>query len=315
MVLSKRYFARLNIDEAQASELMKHGPTVKALEQLQEAHLAKIPFENLAQHGATLPNSSCTDEAKLPKLDLELTAYKILDNQRGGFCYEVNLLFAAFLEELGYKVVRLPAFVHAKEDFMPIALHVLLVVTCKDEEVGKDALVRLADVGFGEPPIHPLNFNLLEEEQITPDGMRSKLVKEDDGSMVLLWYINGTWMKRLKWNPSTHPPAGLKMEDFSEGLQKVLHPESKFSLKLITTRLTRTEKVTLAGSKLKITGPPRFPEDGLTGEQVPVKLQHLGSDDEARKILQNKFGMPLTSTEGLSLTKSLRAHEEMWSEQ
>jgi len=84
--LVSRYFARLKLSPSEFDEL----PTVKKLQAIQEAHLAQIPFENLAQHGCSQP----------AVLDTTEIAHKILDCRRGGFCFELNGLLAEFLEEL-----------------------------------------------------------------------------------------------------------------------------------------------------------------------------------------------------------------------
>eukprot|EP00522_Entomoneis_paludosa_P014409 CAMPEP_0172460180 /NCGR_PEP_ID=MMETSP1065-20121228/35836_1 /TAXON_ID=265537 /ORGANISM="Amphiprora paludosa, Strain CCMP125" /LENGTH=325 /DNA_ID=CAMNT_0013215133 /DNA_START=39 /DNA_END=1016 /DNA_ORIENTATION=- len=325
MTLSSRYFARLKVDPNQ----LDPRPTVQKLKRIHEAHLEHIPFENLAQHG--------TDNGNLPSLDLTATADKLLTRQRGGFCFEVNLLLAAFLEELGYQVARVPTRVYSDDlhDFRPQATHVILLVTCHGDEpnesdhttnLAKSSSIQFSDVGFGEPPLHPLDYNLLGKEQVTPDGMQSKIVRdsEDENSMLLLlWYKNHAWSKRLKWHVN-FPLGGYPITHFTDSLHQVLQPESIFSQKIVATRLTRDQKITLAGHTLKISGPPRFPTRTTTNSEqgsqsssvVPVSVQQLAPEEGViRQVLLDKFGMPLNSTKGLSLAKSFRAKEEVWSHQ
>ena len=59
-----------------------HKPTFETLKNLQKKHLYNIPFENLDIHYGN-------------KIELnELLFYdKIVNNNRGGFCYELNGLF------------------------------------------------------------------------------------------------------------------------------------------------------------------------------------------------------------------------------
>src|SRR5579859_3200412 len=71
-------------------------PTYQTLAALQEAHLLAVPFENL---DISLGREIILDEAAL--------FHKIVEQRRGGFCYELNGLFASLLRALGFKVTML----------------------------------------------------------------------------------------------------------------------------------------------------------------------------------------------------------------
>lgn len=94
--------------------------------------------------------------------------------------------------------------------------------------------------------------------------------------------------------------------DAGTGLKRVLEADSIFSQKLIVCKLNREEKITLAGNRLKRTGPPRF----STADPV---YQTIESNKAAREVLRHVFGIPLEASEGLDLTKSLLADPGMWS--
>jgi N-hydroxyarylamine O-acetyltransferase len=299
--MSSRYFRRLGIDDPTCLDA---DPTFSKLKILQERHLAAIPFENLSQHGLDLPAS----------LDVDRTAHKILDRRRGGFCFEVNGLFAALLVELGYDVVLLPGQLHRGTHF-DVPTHLVLIVTCHD------GTVAFVDVGFGEPPLHPLLYDDLSGDlvQITPEGMRSKLVRnrnDTQGDAVYLcWHKNGVWVPRLRW--AYHPPsvlgggaaaAAMTLRDFHPYLNTVRQPESNFSKKLICCVLTKDRKISLAGNRLKVTGRPRFPED-----EAPVTVKELESVEAVRQALHDHFGIPLAESEVLDLSKSLATDAVVWS--
>src|SRR5690349_13974281 len=94
-------------------------PTVETLCRLQEAHLLIVPFENL---DIFLRRRIVLDEAAL--FD------KIVRQRRGGFCYEVNGLFAALLRALRFSVTLLSARdVHADGTYGPEFDHLALLVT------------------------------------------------------------------------------------------------------------------------------------------------------------------------------------------
>ena len=82
--------------------------TLDALAELVLAHLYSVPFENL-------------DIAAGRRLSVDVEAIhdKIVTRRRGGFCYELNGLFAGLLRELGYDVTLLAAEVPEPRDGGP----------------------------------------------------------------------------------------------------------------------------------------------------------------------------------------------------
>jgi N-hydroxyarylamine O-acetyltransferase len=73
-------------------------PTAATLRRLHRAHMLAVPFENLDTHAG-----------KPIVLDDEALFAKIVGRHRGGFCYELNGLFAALLHRLGFRVAMLSA--------------------------------------------------------------------------------------------------------------------------------------------------------------------------------------------------------------
>ena len=67
------------------------APTAETLRRLHVAHLLAVPFENLSIHAG---------EAVV--LDDESLFDKVVRRRRGGFCYELNGLFAALLRSVGF---------------------------------------------------------------------------------------------------------------------------------------------------------------------------------------------------------------------
>lgn len=105
---------------------------------LHRAHLLAIPYENLAIHlGQYLP------------LDNQAIFDKLVTARRGGWCYEMNGLFAWALREMGFSVTFLAGAVNRsmkgnRADYN----HLVLLV-----ELDKP---YLADVGFGNGFLFPL---------------------------------------------------------------------------------------------------------------------------------------------------------------
>src|SRR5438874_538763 len=73
-------------------------PTLDTLRGLHRSHLLRVPFENLDIHSG-----------RPIELDEERLFEKIVHHGRGGFCYELNGLFANLLREMGFPVSLLSA--------------------------------------------------------------------------------------------------------------------------------------------------------------------------------------------------------------
>ncbi len=107
-------------------------PTLEGLTQLQEHHLEHIPFENLDI--VVRRNIS---------LDYQHLYTKLITKQRGGYCFELNTLYAALLTALGF----LPRPVLARvwlsnPKLTPPRNHLAYLVDLDDS-------TYLVDVGFG----------------------------------------------------------------------------------------------------------------------------------------------------------------------
>lgn len=275
-----RYFARLNL----SPDALDASPTPSKLSALCRAHLAHIPFGNLGQHGG---------RGGAPVLDVAAVAEKVLDRRREGLCFELNLLFAHFLQQLGYDVVRVKASVCIDGAYVAPDTHVVLVVVAGEKR-------WLVDVAFGEPALEPLSYEM-RAAQTTCEGMESRMV--EDGEFVMLeWRVQGSWQVRMRWAANLADGG-----DFQQNLERALMEDRLFAKKLIVCKISEREKVTLAANLLKITGPPRF------GEDVPCVVRTLKGAAQVREVLEHDFGIPLAETEGLTLEKSLTAPPDVWS--
>jgi hypothetical protein len=149
-------------------------------------------------------------------------------------------------------------------------------------------------------------------------GMRSKISRpetDDSADTVRLeWYRSGQWIPRLQWSlrDSKLGASGPNIQEFACALALAQEESSLFSQKMIVCILTQDEKVTLAGNRLKISGPPRFADNN---DDAAVSIRHLECVQEVRDKLIDRFGIPLAETEGLDLAKSLSSNPAVWSQQ
>lgn len=81
---------------------LKSESALESLTKLTHHHLTSVPFKNLSLHYASIPGVS---------INKEDIYQKIVVNRRGGYCMEVNYLFATVLRTLDYEVVSLGAWV------------------------------------------------------------------------------------------------------------------------------------------------------------------------------------------------------------
>ena len=112
--------------------------SLRCLAELQACHQLAVPFENL---------DVFRERKKV--LEVEVLFERIVDEERGGWCCELNGLFAWLLEELGFSVRRVSAsyFNPEKKEFNGMFDHMALVVTLGEQEY-------LTDVGWGNINAH-----------------------------------------------------------------------------------------------------------------------------------------------------------------
>lgn len=119
------------------------APDYSTLRTLHLAHLLAVPFENLDIHAG-----------RKIIVGAENAYGKIVEEKRGGFCYEQNGLFGAVLAEIGFGVTYLSGQVARKAGgWGPEFDHLALLVEIPEDEP------YLADVGFGDSFREPLRWN------------------------------------------------------------------------------------------------------------------------------------------------------------
>ncbi|MGI5936741.1 MAG: arylamine N-acetyltransferase family protein, partial [Oscillospiraceae bacterium] len=118
------------------------------------AHLTSIPFENLDIYDL---------EADI-SLGIEDIYSKIVEQGRGGYCFELNALFMALLQSLGFECHPLAGRVLWRKDYFPPLGHRITVVTLEGRRY-------YCDVGFGGPA--PCSALCLDdtEKQVSGGGI------------------------------------------------------------------------------------------------------------------------------------------------
>lgn len=229
----------------------------QTLRELQLAHLMSVPFENLSIHAG-----------EPIVLDEDALFTKIVEQRRGGFCYECNGLFAGLLRALGFDVAMLAAGVaHAGGGFGPIFDHMTLMVTLDER--------WLVDVGFGESFVEPL---LLDSRADQVQGTRSfRLVDEDNHQVLMLRNDGEDWQPQYRFTLEPYTlPDYEEMSHFHQ-----TSPESHFTKNIVCSRATTDGRITLSGMRLITTSGPQRARDERT----------LSTREEYDRVLHDEFGV------------------------
>ena len=207
-------------------------PSLATFRGLHVAHLTAVPFENL-DIGWGVPIT----------LDRERIYQKIVENRRGGFCYELNGLFAWLLAEIGFQVALLAAQDHGADGvYGPEFDHLTLRVETTDTDEP-----WLADVGWGDSFRQPLRLDSTEPQV---DGARLYRI-DQEGEYRFLWQRDerGVWEQQYRF---TLEPR--RFADFAATCQyHQTSSASMFTRKRLCTMATADGRITLTDNHLIIT--------------------------------------------------------------
>ncbi|GAB2888194.1 arylamine N-acetyltransferase [Paraburkholderia jirisanensis] len=204
-----RYFARIGYDGPRAA-------TLDVLRDLQRLHTQTIPFENL---------NPLTGRRVLLALP-ELVA-KLVEQRRGGYCYEHNLLFAQVLTQLGFAVTPLSARVLWRRDpaTVPARTHMTLRV-----DIGDDAW--MTDVGFGlVTPTAPLRLVAGEAQPTTLEPYRFAAAARDAFDLEVK--TGDLWAKVYRFDLQRTEPIDYEVMNWYVST----HPDSFFVANLVACRI------------------------------------------------------------------------------
>lgn len=235
-----------------------------SLRELQYKHVFAIPFETLDIHN------------QIPIiLKVNLLFQKVIRDHRGGYCYELNILFHQLLNCCGFDVHLVAGRLHhGNNRYGREFEHLALVVNLN----GRDWLV---DVGFGDFSLVPL---AIAPGEIQSDGRRYYQIIDPvvvDGQ---------AYLGVAKWNTSkqdfkidyifTLTPRALpdffEMNEFHQ-----TSPDSHFARSLICTMPTPEGRITLINNKL------------IRKEKDKRQVKIIQSEDQRSLILEKYFHMDM----------------------
>ena len=246
-------------------------PTLETLDALHEAHVARVPFENV-------------DVLLGRPIDLGLAALeaKIVQGGRGGYCFEQNALFGAVLRAGGFTVTDLGARVRAEgaAETLPRS-HMAL-------RVDIEGRAWLADVGFGgDGPRHPIP---MDGETMESDGEPYRIVREDPA--LVLQLFRGRWRDMYSFTFDPAYPSDYVMANW----YTATFPRSPFVTGL-------TVQLSPKGARHILRG------DTYTVRDRDGERTRTVTPDEAMSLLIDPFGLELPDVDTDALRRFVAAKE------
>ena len=229
-------------------------PNLDLLKKLQKNHLLNIPFENLDIH------------FNVPiKLNIDQIYEKVVQNNRGGFCYELNGLFYELLRFLGFNAKRISARVYNKYNrYSPEFDHFTIIVKI-------DNVDYLTDVGFGEFIFEPLELQLGKIQN--DERGRYSFDKYDDGYLRINKIEDGVHKPEFIFkNVARNLVEYKEMCEYHQS-----NPNSHFMKKRLISLPTINGRVTISGNSLEVTENKKV---------IEIKIKN---ETEFEKQLWDKF--------------------------
>ena len=224
---------------------------------LMRAQLFSVPFENLD-----------VQAGKIVSMVAEDIVEKIVYRKRGGYCYEVNGLFAMALAALGFEYT----LIGARPMFYPTRrakTHMVLAVHLEGQD-------WLCDLGFGSFGIRaPLSLSS-GDQVIQQDDDFFKIVKADEHNFVMQALVDNQWLSQYAFDLYPHEWIDFYPANFFNSK----HPDTIFVQKLLVIKHSEQGRQILLGNRLKSV------EKGVTS------VRDL-SDDEVAESLSSLFGLRL----------------------
>lgn len=243
----------------------ERAPTLAVLRVLHSLHTQHFAFENLSPlFGLEVP------------LDIPSLLDKFTRQQRGGYCFEQNLLFQSVLNALGFSSRGLAARVcyNLPAGMVPLRTHMLLLLDIDDAPY-------IADTGFGGLTLtEPIRL-VTDVEQNTSHGL-FRLLEHPEGYM-LTAKVGSRWKALYSFS------LGLQLQSDFEVMNWYVatHPQSRFVNNLIAARPSTDGRHALINN--------HYSFYGLDGSK---KTQRIKTVAELGHVLHSAFGIRVPQIEG-----------------
>lgn len=206
----------------------KPEANLHTLQQLMRSQLFSVPFENLD-----------VQAKKIVSLVPEDIVNKIVHTPRGGYCYEVNGLFAMALEAIGIEYY----FVAARPMFYPVRrpkTHMGVIAKIDGEEL-------LCDLGFGSFGIRaPLSVSAVNQT-IQQDDDFFRLSSDDGKNYIMQALVDGEWVNQYGFDLHAQEWIDFMPANYLNST----HPDTIFVQKLLVVKHNPLGRKILLDNRLK----------------------------------------------------------------
>jgi N-hydroxyarylamine O-acetyltransferase len=240
-------------------------PSVALLRAVIDRHSATIPFENLdILLGRPI------------RLDIDSIQAKLVDTNRGGYCFEQNTLLRAALERLGFTVVSRMARVArgAAADAITPRTHMLLRV-----ELPEGAY--LADVGFGNlTPTAPLRLDQSWSQSTEHEDYR---LQPSKGETLLQVRLGTAWEDVYQFSDQPSYPIDHEVANWFTSTK----PDGLFTANVVAARPGTKCRKTLFNGDVTIRGLDNPPERFVAETETALRdalHDHFGIDLDAGEL-------------------------------
>ena len=209
---------------------------------LHRAHVLNVPFENLDVIN------------KVPiVLDQDCFYQKIVENRRGGICYELNGAFKQMIDCIGFNsfFISCNVYVESIDKYGADFGHIALITTIGEEQY-------LVDVGFGDAFIEPLK--LVYGTPQNQYGIYYRFSKLPEGEVLLEKSADDMQYQKI----FKFAVIQRHLQEFETLCAFHQHaPQAPFNKQVLCTRPTLEGRVTLTAKSLIIT-------TGKEKQEVPL---------------------------------------------
>lgn len=286
-----KYLSRIGLPSSQ----QLHGSADRAtLALIMEGQSRCIAFENF--------DVVMKKQISISRIDVEK---KLVDNLRGGYCWELNTLLQMALEDLSgdYDVTPLLCRVRwgkpdddSQEASTPLTHFALKVKT-------EDGCHFLADVGFaGTNSIEPINLDIGPEPQDQTEGRFRVIPSKHEGYHVLELLVNinvedngndnrngwhEEWRPLYEWRDERAPLVDQECSNWFS----CTYPTARFTNQLFACRVIDDERHHVLNDKYVI-------RKGH-GVEKEIKTESIQDKAQLLNLIDTVFGVNLVETEGI----------------
>lgn len=228
------------------------------LNYLIKQYMLNVPFENI-----TVQNKEGVD------INLDSLFHKIIESNRGGYCYEMNTLFKHYLLQKGYDACNVSATVRTPDGWARAHSHMSILV--------KLDRLYVADVGFGDLPTKSIPIMTEDEAIVIKDVNGEYRAVEVEGGFEVQKFVDDAFQTLYH---AVYEPRDLQF--FAESIEfNQHHPNSIFVKKLIVTKPLPDGRITMSERHLTVTR--------QSGKKVL-----LVTKDNYRTLLKQYFNMDVS---------------------